>query len=132
MLQVQGDVATVKQMVAQILSSEYTLQAADTQKLTSTNSSFAGFNYNWYYNVVIVLVGTVTADVEVQLGVVMKQIGATISHYYLNGTIQGWRIQGVKLNNINVVTTNLGSGTVYVSYVGYSQPTSTDTLDMLV
>lgn len=87
-------------------------------KLNSTTKSFY-LNPNYYYDLVFYLDGTVTADVPVYVTIITESEQGQ-SAFNLNNTVSGYRLEGVKANSINVDTANLSTGTIYVSFIGYT------------
>jgi len=92
--------------------------APTTQILNSSNTSIY-LDPEYYYDVSIVLVGSVTSDVIVRVDSKIKNNVANASNLNLNNTNNGYIIKGAKISSIGVLPSTIGSVNVYVSYIGY-------------
>jgi len=92
--------------------------APTTQILNSSNTNIY-LDPEYYYDVSIVLVGSVTSDVIVRIDSKIKNNIANASNVNLNNTNNGYIIKGAKISSIGVLPATIGSVNVYVSYIGY-------------
>ena len=92
--------------------------APTTQILNSSNTSIY-LDPEYYYDISIVLVGSVSSDVIVRVDSKIKNNVANTSNLNLNNTNNGYIIKGAKISSIGVLPATIGSVSVYVSYIGY-------------
>jgi len=92
--------------------------APTTQILNSSNTNIY-LDPEYYYDISIVLVGSVTSDVIVRIDSKIKDNVANASNVNLNNTNNGYIIRGAKISSIGVLPATIGSVSVYVSYIGY-------------
>ncbi|MGA3193265.1 MAG: hypothetical protein ABSD73_12325 [Candidatus Bathyarchaeia archaeon] len=119
----EEDVTQIKSMLNQYMYAKGAPrypQVYGAAVLNSTNTTVT-LNPNFYYAVVFRLAGTVSNDVNMQLWVHTKQ-DLQPWRIPLNNTISGYKIRGIKLNQIMVETTNLSSGAIYCLWVGFDNP----------
>lgn len=113
---INKDLTDIKNIIN---SSHLIYSPPNTQILNSSNLSF-NFNPNLLYDVMITLVGTVTADVVVSINSVVNGIGS-VSYVNLNNTNYVIRLKGVAINSISASASTIGSVSVYLTSIGYTQ-----------
>jgi len=90
----------------------------NTQILNS-NNTILYLDPSQYYDVSIVLVGSVTSDVVVRIDSKIKEGITNASNVNLNNTNNGYILKGARVSSIGVIASTIGSVSVYVSYIGY-------------
>ncbi len=94
------------------------VQVSGTQKLSSS-SSVAGFNADYYYDVVIVLTSGTTTDTKVYVQLVTEQPQQPAT-FLLNTSITYVQLRGVKLNKISTDSTLTSGQALYCYFIGYT------------
>ena len=88
-------------------------------QILNANNPILYLDPNQYYDVSIVLVGSVTSDVVVRIDSKIKEGITNASNVNLNNTNSGYILKGIKVSSIGVIASTIGSVSVYVSYIGY-------------
>lgn len=87
--------------------------------LTSSITSLT-LNASYYYDVAFNLIGGTSTNSNVYISYV-SDMTPNPAVLYLNSTSDKYRLRGVKVNSITVDST-IGSASLIVAYLGYSNP----------
>ncbi len=95
------------------------LATAPTTVILNSNNLIQILDPNQYYDVVIWLNGSPTSDIIVYLDSKVKENVGQRSYIRLNTTQNKYRLHGIRLSDIGVLESTIGSYSVYISYIGY-------------
>jgi hypothetical protein len=114
-----------QELLAQMCTMQ-TVQNSGSGKITYTASGPSGIvslNPNYYTDLVITLVGGTSTDTNVFLQLKTEQSAQMPAKYLMNSSMSKIRIEGVQANQVSTDTTLTTGQSLYVYFIGYSNPT---------
>lgn len=84
--------------------------------LSSSNQTMS-LNPNYYYSMILTLNGSVSKDVN--LSIIFRQVYVNPVVIPMNNILSTYKFRGVKINRIDIDPANIGSATIYASWIGY-------------